>query len=79
VPNSQKAILSYQIINHFNGFYCLKIDLQTGRHHQIRAQLAQIGCPIVGDLKYGYPYADQNKGIHLHCRQLTFKHPITQK
>jgi 23S rRNA pseudouridine1911/1915/1917 synthase len=55
----------------------LQIDLQTGRHHQIRAQLSSIGCPIKGDLKYGFPRSNADGSIHLHARELRFVHPVT--
>ena len=54
----------------------LEIDLETGRHHQIRAQLAAIGCPIKGDLKYGSPRSNPDGSIHLHSRKLEFLHPV---
>ncbi len=76
--DSQKAVLSYKIIGSGNGYYYLEIDLETGRHHQIRAQLAKIGCPIVGDVKYGYERPDRNGGIHLHSRSMEFVHPIAK-
>ena len=53
VPNSKKAILNYRLIGHSENYYLLEVDLKTGRHHQIRCQLAKMGCPIKGDLKYG--------------------------
>jgi len=75
--NSQQASLSYTLIGSSDNYYLLQIDLQTGRHHQIRAQLAGIGCPIKGDLKYGYPRSNTDGSIHLHARQLHFIHPVT--
>jgi len=78
VPGSQKAVLSYKVAAESNGLYYLEIDLQTGRHHQIRAQLAKIGCPIKGDLKYGSDAADRDGGIHLHARKIEFIHPVTK-
>jgi 23S rRNA pseudouridine1911/1915/1917 synthase len=57
----------------------LEIALHTGRHHQIRAQLAAIGCPIKGDLKYGFPRSNPDGGIHLHARQLQFIHPVSKE
>jgi 23S rRNA pseudouridine1911/1915/1917 synthase len=57
----------------------LEIDLHTGRHHQIRAQLAAIGCPIKGDLKYGFDRSNPDGGIHLHARKLVFVHPVSKE
>jgi len=78
VTGSQRAILSYEIAAVGNGCYYLEIDLQTGRHHQIRAQLAKIGCAIKGDLKYGFDSANRDGGIHLHARKIEFIHPVTK-
>ncbi len=75
--NAQQASLSYKLIGSSDNYYLLEIDLQTGRHHQIRAQLAGIGCPIKGDLKYGYPRSNSDGSIHLHARKLNFIHPVT--
>jgi 23S rRNA pseudouridine1911/1915/1917 synthase len=77
--NSQQASLTYKLIGRSDNYYLLEIDLHTGRHHQIRAQLAGIGCPIKGDLKYGYPRSNSDGSIHLHARKLNFIHPVTQK
>jgi len=74
--NAQMASLSYKLIGSSDNYYLLEIDLQTGRHHQIRAQLAKIGCPIKGDLKYGYPRSNSDGSIHLHARKLNFIHPV---
>lgn len=79
VPNSKKASLDYTIIASLNNYFVLEIDLHTGRHHQIRSQLAAIGCPIKGDLKYGFDRSNPDGGIHLHARQLTFIHPVTKE
>jgi 23S rRNA pseudouridine1911/1915/1917 synthase len=75
--NAQKASLSYKVLGSSDNYYLLEIDLETGRHHQIRAQLAGIGCPIKGDLKYGYPRSNSDASIHLHARKLSFIHPVT--
>ncbi|MDO9254336.1 MAG: RNA pseudouridine synthase [Bacteroidales bacterium] len=75
--NSQQASLTYTLIGRSDNYYLLEIDLQTGRHHQIRTQLAGIGCPIKGDLKYGYPRSNSDGSIHLHARKLNFIHPVT--
>jgi 23S rRNA pseudouridine1911/1915/1917 synthase len=75
--SAQKASLSYKLIAGSDNYFLLEIDLQTGRHHQIRTQLAAIGCPIKGDLKYGYPRSNSDGSIHLHARKLKFIHPVT--
>ncbi|MDR1415494.1 MAG: RNA pseudouridine synthase [Odoribacteraceae bacterium] len=74
---SREALLDYRIINRGQRYYLLEIKLRTGRHHQIRCQLAKIGCPIKGDLKYGFPRSNEGGGIHLHARSLSFLHPVT--
>lgn len=71
--------LSYKIIAHSVNYFLLEIDLQTGRHHQIRAQLAKIGCPIKGDLKYGFPRSNPDGGISLHSRRISFEHPVKKE
>ncbi|MDR0765634.1 MAG: RluA family pseudouridine synthase [Odoribacteraceae bacterium] len=76
---AKEAILDYKIINHGQRYYLLEIHLHTGRHHQIRCQLARIGCPVKGDLKYGFPRSNEGGGIHLHARQLSFIHPVKQE
>ena len=79
VNNSKKAILDYKIIATLQNYYVLEIELHTGRHHQIRAQLAAIGCPIKGDLKYGFDRSNPDGGICLHARQLAFTHPVSKE
>ncbi len=79
VPDSKKAILSYQTIKELNNYFLLEIDLKTGRHHQIRAQLTAIGCPIKGDLKYGFDRSNKDSSIHLHARKLSFIHPVKKE
>jgi 23S rRNA pseudouridine1911/1915/1917 synthase len=79
VANSKKASLDYKIIAVLNNYYALEINLHTGRHHQIRAQLAAIGSPIKGDLKYGFDRSNPNGGIHLHARKLVFTHPVSKE
>ncbi|HET8736337.1 MAG TPA: RNA pseudouridine synthase [Pricia sp.] len=79
VPDSKKAILEYRMLQKLNRYFLLEIDLKTGRHHQIRAQLAAIGCPIKGDLKYGFDRSNKNGSIHLHARRLGFVHPVKNK
>jgi 23S rRNA pseudouridine1911/1915/1917 synthase len=79
VPDSKIASLDYRIIRELNNYYALEINLHTGRHHQIRAQLAAIGSPIKGDLKYGADRSNLDGGIHLHARKLTLTHPVTKE
>ena len=76
---AKEARLTYKLIGTTNTFFLLEVDLQTGRHHQIRCQLAKIGCPIKGDLKYGFPRSDPDGGIHLHARRIRFTHPVTNE
>lgn len=76
-PGSKKAILHYKALVSCERYTLLEIDLKTGRHHQIRCQLAGMGCPIKGDLKYGYPRSNANGGISLHARQIRFIHPVS--
>ncbi len=78
VSGSKMASLNYKIIQELNHFFVLEIELHTGRHHQIRAQLAAIGCPIKGDLKYGAERSNPDGGIHLHARFLAFEHPVAK-
>mgnify|MGYP001239096356 FL=1 len=77
--NAKEAKLGYKVIGKSKSFTLLEIDLQTGRHHQIRTQLSKIGCPIKGDLKYGYPRSNPNGGISLHARRISFIHPVSKK
>ncbi|MBH1958591.1 MAG: RNA pseudouridine synthase [Flavobacteriia bacterium] len=77
--NAKEAILNYQILKSLDNFQLLEIDLETGRHHQIRAQLSKIGVPIKGDLKYGASRSNPDGGIHLHARRLEFIHPVTKE
>jgi len=76
---AKEARLSYELVGTTNNYYFLRIDLHTGRHHQIRAQLAKIGCQIKGDLKYGYPRSNKEGGIHLHAREIGFIHPVKKE
>ncbi len=78
VNQSKKAILHYKVIQELQRYFMLEINLKTGRHHQIRSQLSAIGCPIKGDLKYGFPRSNPDAGIHLHARSLSLKHPVRQ-
>jgi len=79
VPDSKLASLEYKIIKELTNYTALEIELHTGRHHQIRAQLAAIGSPIKGDLKYGFDRSNPDGGIHLHARKLVFQHPVTKE
>ena len=78
-PNSKKAILCYKVIGQSDNYFLLEIDLKTGRHHQIRCQLAKIGCPVKGDLKYGSPRSNPDGGISLHSRKAEFIHPVSKE
>ncbi len=78
-PNAKEAILNYQLLKKLDNFQLLEVDLETGRHHQIRAQLSKLGAPIKGDLKYGAPRSNPDGGIHLHARQLKLIHPVTKE
>lgn len=79
VPESKKASLDYTVIKELNNYFALEINLHTGRHHQIRAQLSAIGSPIKGDLKYGFDRSNPDGGIHLHARKLVFIHPVSKE
>ena len=79
VPESKIASLDYKIIKTLDNYFALEINLHTGRHHQIRAQLSAIGSPIKGDLKYGFDRSNQDGGIHLHAQKLVFIHPVTKE
>ena len=79
VPDSKLASLEYKIIKELTNYTALEIELHTGRHHQIRAQLAAIGSPIKGDLKYGFDRSNPDGGIHLHARKLCFTHPVSKE
>ena len=74
---AKESILNYDLIKVLDNFQLLEVDLETGRHHQIRAQLSKIGVPIKGDLKYGSARSNPDGGIHLHARKLEFIHPVT--
>lgn len=79
VPDSKLASLDYKIIAILQNYFALEINLHTGRHHQIRAQLSAIGTPIKGDLKYGFHRSNPDGGIHLHARKLVFVHPVSKE
>lgn len=76
---AKEAVLNYKMISSSASFHLLEVDLQTGRHHQIRCQLAKMGSPIRGDLKYGFPRSNKNGGITLHARSISFIHPVSLK
>ena len=76
--DAKKAALGYRIIAHSDTYYLLDVQLETGRHHQIRCQLSKIGCPIKGDLKYGFARSNPNGGISLHARNVEFIHPVSK-
>lgn len=78
-PGSKKAELIYRRIGISENYSLLEIELLTGRHHQIRAQLARIGCPVKGDLKYGYDRSNPDGSIHLHARAVEFIHPVKKE
>jgi 23S rRNA pseudouridine1911/1915/1917 synthase len=79
VKNSKKAILCYKLIAHSVNYHLLEVDLKTGGHHQIRCQLAKMGCPIKGDLKYGSPRSNPDGSICLHARRVRFIHPVSKQ
>jgi 23S rRNA pseudouridine1911/1915/1917 synthase len=79
VAHALKAELDYELIRSSDNYHLLKINLQTGRHHQIRAQLSAIGCPIKGDMKYGFGRTNPGGFIHLHSYRLEFIHPVKQE
>lgn len=76
---SKEAVLRYKLLKQSKDYYLLEIDLKTGRHHQIRAQLSAIGCPIKGDLKYGFPRSNPDASVSLHSRKVSFIHPVSHK
>lgn len=78
-PGSKKAILHYRLIVRSDNYCLLEVDLKTGRHHQIRCQLAKMGCPIKGDLKYGFPRSNPDGSICLHARRVRFVHPVSKE
>ena len=76
---AKQAVLDYQVIGHSDRYHLLEVHLHTGRHHQIRCQLAAIGCPIRGDLKYGAPRSNPDGSISLHARSIRFEHPVSHQ
>jgi 23S rRNA pseudouridine1911/1915/1917 synthase len=79
IKDSKKAILHYEVIKQLNNYFLLEVNLETGRHHQIRCQLSSIGSSIKGDLKYGFDRSNIDGGIHLHSRKIDFIHPVSKK
>ena len=79
VKNSKKAVLHYRFIGHSQNYFLLEVDLKTGRHHQIRCQLAKMGCPIKGDLKYGFARSNPDGSICLHAHRVKFVHPVSKE
>ena len=77
-PGSKRAELHYRLIGRSQNYFLLEVDLKTGRHHQIRCQLAKMGCPIKGDLKYGSPRSNPDGSICLHARRVRFVHPVSK-
>ena len=77
--NAKKAILDYRILVRGENYTLLEVNLETGRHHQIRCQLAAIGCPVKGDLKYGAKRSNPDGGICLHARKIEFIHPVSKE
>ena len=79
VPGSQRSELHYRLVGELNGYYLIQVNPITGRPHQIRVQLSTLGCPIVGDNKYGYPRGSLHRSISLHARRLQFIHPVKKE
>ncbi|MCE5348052.1 MAG: RNA pseudouridine synthase [Bacteroidales bacterium] len=79
VKGSKEATLTYKLKGRSESYYLLEVELHSGRHHQIRAQLAKIGCPIKGDLKYGFPRSNEDGSISLFARSLEFIHPVRKE
>lgn len=78
-PGAKSAVLIYKLIASIENYHLLEVKPETGRHHQIRVQLAFIGCPIKGDLKYGFDRTNPDGSIHLHARHIRFEHPVTHE
>ncbi len=79
VDGYKKAELRYRLLSSSDTYFLLEVELITGRHHQIRVQLSAMGCPIKGDLKYGFSRSNSNGSIHLHSRTLSFIHPVRKE
>ena len=76
---AKKAVLHYRVLKKLERYFIIEIELVTGRHHQIRCQLSAIGCPVRGDLKYGYDRSNNDRGIDLHAKKIIFEHPVNGK
>jgi 23S rRNA pseudouridine1911/1915/1917 synthase len=79
VKGSKEASLTYRLKARSDRYYLIEVDLHSGRHHQIRAQMAAIGCPVKGDLKYGFPRSNEDGSISLFARKLEFMHPVKKE
>jgi 23S rRNA pseudouridine1911/1915/1917 synthase len=79
VRGLKRAELNYRLLHSGEFYHLIEIELLTGRHHQIRAQLAAIGCPIKGDVKYGFPRTNEDGSIYLHARRVEFSHPVSKE
>ncbi|MDB4241942.1 RluA family pseudouridine synthase [Polaribacter sp.] len=79
IEGSKKATLHFKVIQQLDNYSLLEVDLETGRHHQIRTQLSHIGSPIKGDLKYGFDRSNKDGSISLHARKINFVHPVTKE
>ena len=77
--NTLRSELSYKLVYSLENYHLLEVSPKTGRHHQIRVQLAKIGCPIKGDIKYGFNRTNKDKSIHLHARKIDFIHPVKKE
>lgn len=76
---AKKAVLHYEMLGQISGYVLMRINLETGRPHQIRVQMKRIGCHIIGDVKYGYEFGNIDKSICLHCRKMSFIHPVKKE
>ena len=76
---AKKAVLHYRVLKKLERYFIIEIELVTGRHHQIRCQLSALGCPVRGDLKYGYDRSNSDGGIDLHAKKIIFEHPVNGK
>lgn len=79
IEGSKQAVLEYKVLKSIDHYYLLEVYPKTGRHHQIRSQLAKIDCPIKGDLKYGFDRSNKDASIHLHARSVCFEHPVSKE